>query len=248
MRDDKYRKKLNFLAEKGERGYPRAIIQFFGPSKERAKKAIFKISNGEEVVYKKDYFTNGYNLKWEPSFNKDILLKVRELNAQTLDLTNTILGCHLNIDHPECKFWKKLPKVNEYDFSDLVDRGLKYHLEPDEDGVLNLMVFKPSDVIGNDIYKGDVCFVEYNGVDNQTNSHLVTATLKGGVWYYGVQSGYAPGPGPDEWLNETAEFGVMKLSILKYFFSNNSAMKREPIYFLLQKLTRIAEKKRNKNL
>jgi hypothetical protein len=248
MRDDKYRKKLNLLASKGDRGYPRAIIRFYGPSKERAKKAVLEISDGEKLVFINEYNTNGYDLKWDPSFNKQAFLKIRMFNTQTLDLSNIVLGCHLDIDHSECKFWKNLPRINEFNFSSLTDKGLKYELEPDEDGNLNLMVFKPSNVPGNDIYKGDGCFVTHEGIEYQTNSHVVTATLNSGIWYYGVQSSYVPGPGPDEWFRETNEIKSMKHSILEYFFSNNSLMKREPVYFLVQKLRRIAEQKRNKRL
>ncbi|MCO7223516.1 hypothetical protein [Pleionea sp. CnH1-48] len=241
MRDDKYRKSINRLAEKGERGFPRASLEFYGPSKSRAKKAVLVIYDDNAELFRSDFNTKGYDLRWDSGFNKEVLQKLREHHVKTLDLSNVVVGCHKSIQHSECRYWQRLTDVKSYDFSELTEKGLVYELEPNEEGSLILTVCKPQSVKGNKIYD-DSCYVELDGIEYPTDSPIISGVLTDGVWEFGVVSSYVPGPGPDEWFEETTNLTFMKNTIIDYYFSSSSLMKREPIHSLIRKLKLLVEK------
>ena len=84
--------------------------------------------------------------------------------------------------------------------------------------------------------------MKLDGIEYPTDSPIISGLLTDGVWEFGVLSSYAPGPGPDEWFEETTCLTFMKNTIIDYYFSNNSLMKREPIYSLIGKLRLLIEK------
>ena len=106
---------LRKKAKKGDQGFPRASIAFYGPDDRKATKAVLGIilRRGDEPMLHR-YFSEEKDARYNIEIQKDILARIEEHEVRSLIMIEKIFGCphEEGIDYPEgeacprCPFWK----------------------------------------------------------------------------------------------------------------------------------------------
>ena len=106
---------LRKKAKKGDQGFPRASIAFYGPDDRKAIKAVLGIilREGDDPAVHR-YFSEEKDARYSIEIQKDILARNQEHEVRSLIMLEKIFGCphEEGIDYPEgepcprCPFWK----------------------------------------------------------------------------------------------------------------------------------------------
>jgi len=107
--------RLRDKAKRGDQGFPRATLAFYGPDNKQATKAVLAIflkEGDEPTLYR--YFSEEKDVRFRNDFQKDILARIREHEVRSLAMMEKIFGCphEEGIDYPEgekcprCPYWK----------------------------------------------------------------------------------------------------------------------------------------------
>jgi hypothetical protein len=109
------RSPLEKRARRGFRGYPVATVAFYGPDDQRASKVavgIVREQDGQADPLQR-WFAEESDVRRDPAIGAEILAFVREHGAQSVVMTDRIIGCphEEGTDYPEgqacprCRFW-----------------------------------------------------------------------------------------------------------------------------------------------
>jgi hypothetical protein len=109
------RSPLEKHARRGFRGYPVATVALYGPDDQRATKVavgIVREQDGQADPLQR-WFAEKSDVRRDPAIGAEILAFVREHGAQTVVMTDRIIGCphEEGTDYPEgqvcprCPFW-----------------------------------------------------------------------------------------------------------------------------------------------
>ena len=107
--------RLRDKAKRGDQGFPRATLAFYGPDNKQATKAVLAIflkEGDEPTLYR--YFSEEKDVRFRNDFQEDILARIREHEVRSLAMMEKIFGCphEEGTDFPEggdcpfCPFWK----------------------------------------------------------------------------------------------------------------------------------------------
>ena len=107
--------RLRKCAKKGDLGFPKATLAFYGPDNTRASKAVLGIflqHDVDAIIHR--YFTDDNDARYTLEIQESILARLREHNVRSLIMMEKIFGCphEEGIDYPKgeacpkCPFWK----------------------------------------------------------------------------------------------------------------------------------------------
>ena len=107
--------RLRKRAKRGDQGFPKATLVFYGPDITRASKAVLGIflhHDSEAIIHR--YFSQNADARHETDILESILARLREHNVHSLILMEVIFGCphEEGIDYPEgepcprCPYWR----------------------------------------------------------------------------------------------------------------------------------------------
>lgn len=106
---------LRRKAKRGDQGFPRATLAFYGPDDKKATKAVLGIflREGDEGTIHR-YFSEDKDARFNVEIQKDVLARIQEHEVRSLIMVDKIFGCphEEGIDYPEgescprCPFWK----------------------------------------------------------------------------------------------------------------------------------------------
>ena len=112
---DRFHKRLQKKAKKGMRGWPTAMIAFYGPDTERASKVVVAIIPSEhaEVSEMRDWKLDAGDVRNDAHIAEEMLEFIAKHGALSVVMTDGIIGCphQEGIDYqgpwcPVCEFWK----------------------------------------------------------------------------------------------------------------------------------------------
>jgi hypothetical protein len=106
---------LRRKAKRGEQGFPRATLAFYGPDDGRATKAVLGIflHEGDEADIHR-FFSEEKDARFNLDIQRDVIARLQEHEVRTLIMVEKIFGCphEEGKDYPEgescphCPFWK----------------------------------------------------------------------------------------------------------------------------------------------
>jgi len=106
---------LRAKARRGDKGFPRATLAFYGPDDRRASKAVLGIflHDGADATIHR-YFTEDKDARYSIDIQESIIARLREHQVKSLVMMEKIFGCphEEGIDYPEgepcpkCPFWE----------------------------------------------------------------------------------------------------------------------------------------------
>jgi hypothetical protein len=106
---------LKKKAKLGFRGYPIGTIAFYGPTGERASKAVASIvvAPESEPIEMRSWFAEDHDVRADPTIFARIAAYLRENGAHSVAMTDAIIGCphQEGIDYPlgetcpRCPYW-----------------------------------------------------------------------------------------------------------------------------------------------
>lgn len=106
---------LRRKAKRGDQGFPRATLAFYGPDDQKATKAalgIFLHDGDEGTIHR--FFSEEKDARSNIDIQKDVLARLEEHQVRSLIMVEKIFGCphEEGKDYPEgekcpyCPFWK----------------------------------------------------------------------------------------------------------------------------------------------
>ncbi len=120
MPQGRNKKQLTKRTRRGDKGFPKATIAFYGPDNEKATKVVCGIikTKGSDAGPLKKWFTKT-DIRKSEKVIAEVLLFIEEQQAQTVLMADRIIGCpHEEIvDYPEgeycpeCPFWKNRDRM-----------------------------------------------------------------------------------------------------------------------------------------
>jgi hypothetical protein len=107
--------RLRNHAKRGDVGFPKATLAFYGPDRKRASKAVLGIflRDGADAIIHR-YFSDVADARYSVDIQESILARIREHDVRSLIMMEEIFGCphEEGIDYPEgescpqCPYWK----------------------------------------------------------------------------------------------------------------------------------------------
>ena len=114
MMEDRFLNRLRKKARRGLRGWPLAMIAFYGPNLSRATKVTVGIvpTENAEVGELRDWKVDSGDIRTDPGISREILEFIEQRQVLSVAMTDGIIGCphQKGIDYegewcPVCVFW-----------------------------------------------------------------------------------------------------------------------------------------------
>jgi hypothetical protein len=115
--DDRFRKRIAKKARKGNRGWPMAMIAFYGPNLDRASKAVVTIFQfeGDDEAEMRIWLSEASDVRTDPTILREVTEFMDLHGAHSVGMIDGVIGCphQEGIDYegewcpdPRCAFWK----------------------------------------------------------------------------------------------------------------------------------------------
>ena len=119
--------RLRRRAKRGDVGFPKATLAFYGPDNKEASKGVLGIflrDGADPIIHR--YFTEDTDARYSADVQENILARIREHDVRSLIMMEKIFGCphEEGIDYPEggaCPqrpFWENRDRFGAWTRSD----------------------------------------------------------------------------------------------------------------------------------